>query len=38
MDETKIESLTSRIEISTPGRGFCEISGELQQSFSGSAV
>lgn len=33
MDETKIESLTSRIEYSTPGRGFCEISTELQESL-----
>ena len=30
MVETKAQSLTSTIEISTPGRGFHEITGELQ--------
>jgi secondary thiamine-phosphate synthase enzyme len=38
MDETKIESLTDRIEYSTPGRGFSDISGDLRESLRLSGV
>ncbi|MFC1688545.1 secondary thiamine-phosphate synthase enzyme YjbQ [Pseudomonadota bacterium] len=38
MEETTIESLTSRIVLSTPGRGFTEISDELRESLRSSGV
>jgi secondary thiamine-phosphate synthase enzyme len=38
MDKTAIESLTSRIEISTPGRGFSEISGRLLEALQLTGV
>jgi secondary thiamine-phosphate synthase enzyme len=38
MDETKIESLTYRIECPTPGRGFVEISSQLEESVRLSGV
>ena len=38
MDEAAIESLSSRIEMSTPGRGFSEITGELRDSVRLSGV
>ena len=38
MVETETESLISTIEISTPGRGFQEISGELQEFVRQSGV
>lgn len=38
MEKTTIESLTSRIELSTPGRGFTEISHLLAQTVLESGV
>lgn len=38
MDETAAEPMTGRIEVSTPGRGFTEITSELRQSLRSSGV
>ena len=38
MDKTATESVTSRIELSTPGRGFTEITGKLRDSLRAGSV